>query len=121
MINEKNFIQRALHCYDNPQCITVEEFQEDLNRFSHIKKLVTKYAEGSGEINERLVLNHLVVVFNVFGIDAVDFILYKIDEKYWGIIFPFLILLDRLPDNVDGINTTNVALDPVIIEKLRNI
>lgn len=123
MISEKNFLQRALRCYDNPQCITLEEFQEDLNRFSHIKKIITKYSEGPGDLNERLVLNHLVTLFNVFGPEALLFILFKIERKYWGIIFPFIILLDRLPEHIQELNisTADIPLDKDIIEKLRRI
>lgn len=123
MISEKNFLQRALRCYDNPQCITLDEFQEDLNRFSHIKKIITKYAEGQGEINDRLVLNHLVTLFNVFGLDALLFVLFKIEEKHWGIIFPFLILLNKLPDYIPELKltTADIELDKNIIEKLRQI
>lgn len=123
MISEKNFVQRALRCYDNPQCITLEEFQEDLNRFSHIKKIITRYAEGSGELNERLILNHLVTLYNVFGLEATSFVLFKIEKKYWGIILPFLILLNKLPDYVSDLelSTADVHLDENIIKKLRQI
>lgn len=123
MITDKNFLQRALHCYDNPQCITLDEFQEDLNRFSLIKKQITKYKEGSGDLNERLILNHFVILFNVFGDEAVLFFLYKIDKKHWGVIFPFLIMLNRLPDHIKEINlnTADIQLDVNVIDKLRRI
>jgi len=123
VISEKNFLQRALRCYDNPQCITLDEFQEDLNRFSHIKKIITKYVEGQGEINDRLVLNHLVTLFNVFGLEALLFVLFKIEQKHWGIIFPFLILLNKLPDYIPELQlaTADIELDKNIIEKLRQI
>lgn len=120
MINEKNFLQTALHCYDNPQCITLEEFQEDLNRFSHIKKAITRYVEGQAELNERLLLNHLVVLYNVFGPHATDLIMFKVDQDNYGVLFPFLILLERLPEDVFS-KYTNVSLDKNIIEKLRQI
>ena len=119
MINEKNFLQVALHNYDNPQCLTLEEFQEDLNRFSHIKKQITRYVEGQAELNERLLLNHLVILFNVFGSSAVELLLYKIEERNYGILFPFLILLERLPEEV--FSKYNVVLDETIIKKLRQI
>lgn len=120
MLNEKTFFQRALHCYDNPQCISVEEFQDDLNRFSHIKKQLTRYHDdGSTDLNERLLLNHLVVLYNVFGDDATELLLYKIPREYYGYLFPFLILINRLPD--DAFSKYTVQLDTDIIERLRNI
>jgi hypothetical protein len=120
VINEKNFLQTALHCYDNPQCVTLEEFQDDLNRFSHIKKQITRYVEGQADLNDRLLLNHLVVLFNVFGDTALDLLLFKIDEKNYGTLFPFLILLNRLPDEAFSKYDT-IQLDQTIIQRLRQI
>lgn len=119
MLNEKTFFQKALHSYDNPQCVTIEEFQEDLNRFSHIKKLITKYIEGA-ELNERLLLNHLVILFNVFGDNALEFLLFKVDKQFWGILVPFIVLLNRLPDEFFS-NNDSIELDNNVIEKLRRI
>ncbi len=123
MLNEKNFLQRALNCYDNPQCVTLDEFKSDLDRFSHIKKIITKYADGTGVLNERLLLNHLVICYNVFGDHATEFILFKIQKKYWGILFPFLLLLDRLPEQTpyEYINTKDVPLNKAVLEALEKI
>lgn len=119
MINEKNFLQVALHSYDNVNCITLDEFQEDVNRFSHIKKLLTKYVDGANNLNDRLLLNHLVTLYNVFGNNATDLLLYKIEKKYYGVLFPFLILLDRLPQN--ALDLLEVDLDNDVIQKLRQL
>lgn len=122
MITEKTLLQRALNCYDNPQCITIDEFKSDLDRFSSIKKLITKYNDGS-DLNERLILNHLVICFNVFGATAVLFLLFKVDREKWGILFPFLILLNRLPDYIPEYNlqTSEIALNTEVIAILRNL
>lgn len=122
MITEKTLVQRALNCYDNPQCITVEEFKSDLDRFSSIKKLITKYKEGY-VLQERLILNHLVICFNVFGPTSVLILLHKVDREKWGILFPFLILLNRLPDHIPEYNlqTSDIALDTHVITTLRNL
>ena len=92
-MDEKDFLQRALKAYDNPQCISVDEFKADLDRLSHIKRLLTKYQDGSGPANERLVLNHLVICFNIFSETTVDLIFHKLEEHQWGIIIPFLLIL----------------------------
>lgn len=122
-LTDKTFLQRALHAYDNPQCLSIEEFQEDLERFSHIKKLVTKFRDGQGDLNERLIINHLVIALNVFGDEAVNFTLLKIDRKQWPVIFPFFILLNRLPDYLHEfrISTDEISLDQRVIERLRKI
>lgn len=123
MINEKNFLQLALHSYDNPQCVTVEEFKADFDRFSLIKKIITKYSSDGNELNERLILNHLVISFNVFGANSLLFLLYKIERKNWPILFPFLILLNQLPDYIKEHNliTSDISLNTDVIEKLRKL
>ena len=119
----KNLFIDALHNYDNPQCFSLEEFEADLNRFSTIKKLITRYVEGNAPLPERLLLNHLVICFNVFGDSTVDLLLSKIHRDNWGIVFPFLILLGRLPEYLPNYNvhTSDVALDTVVIDSLRKI
>ena len=123
MIDERNYVKTALSVYDNPQCIRIEEFESDLARFSLIKKLITRYSEGNGNLSDRLVLNHLVICFNVFGDTALDFVLYKVDQKNWGILFPFLILLNRLPEYLPHhrVFTTDIQLDQRTVESLRKI
>ena len=123
MITEKTFLQRALKVYDNPQCITLDEFKSDLDRFSHIKKLITKFKNGSGPLNERLILNHLVICFNVFGDESIKLALFKVDKEDWSILFPFLILLNRLPDRIEEyhINTSDIPLNDYVVEQLRKI
>lgn len=123
MITEKTFLHRALKAYDNPQCITVDEFKSDLDRFSHIKKLITKYKNGTGSLNERLIINHLVICFNVFGDESVKLALYRVDKEDWGILFPFLILLNRLPDRIEEyhMNSSDIHLDEFVVNQLRKI
>lgn len=118
-LTERTFIARALHCYDNPQCVALEEFEDDLARISRVKKMITIYQNGQQELNERLLLNHLVVLYNVFGLDATDFLVFKLDEAHYKVLFPFLILLDRLPDDI--LTKYPTEFDPVVIEKLRSL
>tara|TARA_B100000927_G_C16259402_1_gene386833 strand:+ start:31 stop:399 length:369 start_codon:yes stop_codon:yes gene_type:complete len=116
-LNVKNFKLFASHHYNNPECVDVEEFKQDLNRFKYLKRLLKRY-ELTGELQERLILNHLIVLYNVFGIEACNkMIWYKINEEHWHYIKPFLVFLHYLPET----EKTEVALDPFIVEVLRKI
>ena len=90
---------------------------EDLNRFKYIKRLINKYIE-SGNLSDRLLLNHLIVVYNVFGIEAANRILeLKLNDIHWTVIKPFLVFL-RYITNDEYLETT---MDPNVIEVLRKI
>ena len=103
--------------YNNPECIDVEEFKEDVSRFKYIKRLLSRY-EAHGDLQERLILNHLIVIYNVFGIQAANKMLwFKVEENHWTYIKPFLVFLNYLP--ID--EKVEVPLDPEIIERLRNL
>lgn len=116
-LTEENFELFAAKHYDNKQCIDVQEFKEDLNRFKYIKRLLTRY-ELSEDLQERLILNHLIVIYNIFGIEAANkMIWFKIKKKQWHIIKPFLVLLNYLPEN----EKVNVPMDPYIVERLRKL
>jgi hypothetical protein len=116
-LNSKNFMLFAAKSYNNPQCMTEEEFQEDLQRFKYLKRLFNRY-ETSGELIERLILNHLVVLYNVFGIkEANHMMFYKIEEKNWSVLKTFLVYLNYLPEE----QYVEVPLDQKVVEVLRKI
>lgn len=117
-LTEKTFLQHALNAYDNPGCVSLVEFTKDLDRFSQIKKQITKYKDSGTGMNINLVLNHMVICFNVFGDKATDFLLLKIPQRNWDILFPFLIALNRLPDKMTA---SGVQLNNEIISQLRLI
>lgn len=121
-LDDRQFYGRALKAYDNPHCVSLVEFEEDIARFSYIKKILTRYHQVH-EINDRLILNHIVVCFNLFGAEALNLILHKIDREHWGYIFPFLFLLNRLPEIIPefDVRVTDISLDQEIIKRLRNI
>ena len=98
-LNDKNFEMFAVRHYYNPVCADPDEFYEDLNRFKYLKRLLTRYKE-TDKPSVKLILNHLVVIFNVFGIDAgLKMLHYKIKKKDdWQIIKPFLLYL-KVIDN----------------------
>jgi hypothetical protein len=121
-LDDENFILFAAKYYDNPQCYDSEEFYDDLKRFKYLKRLFGKYEE-SGELRERLILNHLIVLYNVFGDIATKMLFYKL-EGYYSYLVPFLVLLHRLPERVNvgrTIYTSDIALDLHIVEVLRKI
>jgi len=116
-LTEQNLYLYAAKNYYNPKYIDVEEFEEDLKRFKYIKRLLNRYLEND-QINERLVLNHLIVVFNAFGIEAsLNILEVKLNQIHWPLIKPFLIFLKYIRND----EYTNIPMDPDIVEKLRDI
>lgn len=98
-ITTDNVVLFAMKHYDNPQCQSEDEFHDDMKRFKYIKRLLRKYAE-SGELRERLILNHMTVIINVFGPDAAStLLLFKIEPELWYILKPFMDFLSVLPPN----------------------
>jgi hypothetical protein len=121
-LNESNFLLYAMHHYDNPQCNSVQEFEEDLKKFLYLKKLLSRY-KNNGELRERLILNHIIVLYNIFGEPATRMLFYKIDESCWSALVTFLIYLERMPEKVSeyGIVLSDMTLDETIIHTLRKI
>jgi hypothetical protein len=125
ILTENNLELFAAKCYINHNCIDVEEFKEDFNRIKYIKRLVKRY-EVYGELRERLILNHLVIMYNVFeGTGCTRMIFYKMRNSL-PIITPFLLLLKRLPREVYDednkiIYTSSIVMDQDVITRLRKI
>lgn len=116
----ENFIQFAMNCYDNPQCVSVKEFESDLKRFKHLNTLFTRYNDDN-ELRVRLILNHIIILYNVFGINATNMLFFKVNPSYWGQLTTFLIYLNYMPEKVNGINATDIPLDQIIIDALRKL
>lgn len=125
-LTDDNFLLYCAKYYENPQCHDVKEFMEDLKRVKYIKKLLTRY-DKTKELKDRLILNHIIVLNNVFGPEHVTkILLLKVEERHWVYLKPFLVLLEILPpviDNIDGrrIYTDEITMDLEIVEVLRNI
>ncbi len=123
-LNEKNFLLYAMQHYDNPQCVEVEEFNDDLKRIKYIKRLFNQYAT-EGVLKERLLLNHIIVFYNVFSVEAATRILfYKLEDQFWPMLKTFLFYLKFLPDKIESINgrtisTTEIPMDQGIVDSLR--
>ena len=126
MLNEKlsenNFLLYAMHHYDNPQCHSIEEFEEDLKKFLYLKKLLSRY-KRDGELRERLILNHIIVLYNVFGEATTNMLFYKIDKDYWDTLITFLVYLERMPETIIeySIKLSDIPLDETVISTLRKI
>lgn len=114
----KNFSAFALQHYDDPQCSDIEEFQEDLRRFRYFKRLLHRYHEA-GELRERLMLNHLITIFNVFGYDAAMRMLeFKIkEESYWPSIKTMLLYLGYIQESWE----TTIPIDDLLAQRLREL
>lgn len=116
-IDEKNFLLYAARCYYKPNVIDAEEFYDDLKRFMYLKRLFNRYHK-TGELSERLILNHLIVIFNVFDIKhSLKMLEYQIDEQYWYILKPFLIFLKHITND----QYTNIEMDKLVVDRLRKI
>lgn len=122
ILNDDNFLLYAMHHYDNTQCHSIEEFEDDLKRFLYIKKLFSRY-KNNDELRERLILNHIIVLYNVFGDAVTNMLFFKIEKEYWSMLTTFLVYLNRMPDSVEehGIKTSDINLDQKIVSALRNI
>ncbi len=124
-LNESNVLLYAAKCYEKPNCID-SEFDEDYKRIRYIKRLLHRY-RITGEIKERLLLNHLVITQNVFGVEASTRMLFlRIDKKDYSALKTFLIYTSAMPDVVRGIRSKNIRssdipLDLKIVDSLRKI
>ena len=125
-LNDDTFLMYAMREYNNMQCTDIEEFYDDLKKIKYIKRLFNSY-RNNGQLKERLILNHLIIFYNVFTVQAGTRILfYKIEKDFWPILKTFLIYLDRMPDKIDSIRgeiilTSDIQLDDGIITRLRSI
>lgn len=124
-LDDSNFLLFAAKYYDNIHCFEIEEFNEDLNRFKYVKRLFNRYEE-TGELKERLLLNHIIIIYNVFGVEAATRMLFLKLEGQYQLLKPFLILLNYMPEKVPGINGkdiigSEIGLDQNVVNKLRKI
>ena len=96
-LTEENFVMYAMKHYDNPACRGMAEFEDDLKKFRYLKRLFRKYTAGRG-LKERLIVNHIVVLYNLFGPEAATKMLFfKVEEKYWSQLKTFLVYLSIMP------------------------
>ena len=116
-ITTANVVMFAIKHYDNPQCEGEKEFHDDMKRFKYIKRLLRKYKD-SGILKERLLLNHIIILNNLFGPEAcVTLLLFKIQQEYWGTLKSFLLYLNMIRDD----ELQDVESNKEVLDVLRKI
>lgn len=121
---DDNFLIYAMKAYDKPNCI-MSEFEEDLKRIKYVKRLMKRY-RLTGDLKERLILNHLIILANVFGVEAsVRMLFYRFDREDFDILKTFLMFLNYMPTTVGGIRGTNIysgdiTIDLFVAKRLRD-
>ena len=116
-LNEDNFTLFAIRYYNNPQCTSTEEFYEDIRRFRYLKRLLKRY-HNTGELRERLILNHLIILNNVFGVEnAIRMLQYKIDDEYWPVVKTCLLYLEYIDEGFD----VEISLDEKVVKRMREL
>jgi hypothetical protein len=96
-LNEENFLLFAIKHYENPQAVTKEDFDKDLNHFKYIKRLLKRY-KNNGELKIHLLINHFIILYNIFGDATTPMLFYKIENELWSSMKTFVLFLNRLSD-----------------------
>ena len=116
-LNDENFTLFAIRHYDNPQCTSTEEFYEDIRRFRYLKSLLKRYKK-TGELRERLILNHLIVLCNLFGVDnTIKMLEFKLEKEFWPTIKTCLLYLGYV--NEDW--RQDIAMDKEVVKRMREM
>jgi len=124
-LNEDNFMIYAIKFYHKPNTI-MSEFEEDMKRVKYIKRMIGRFL-STGVLKERLILNHIIILANVFGVEfATRMLFYKLSKKHYEVLKPFLVFLNYLPKEINSLNgeilnTTTIGLNQVVIDRLREI
>jgi len=122
-LTQDTFLLYAAQNYNNTSCVSLREFESDLKRFKYIKRLLKRYKKTQ-MLSERLILNHLILLHNVFADALIPMVFLKFEPEYWSEIKTFLVFLNYLPEHYSitkSVNETDVSLDRHIINKLRKI
>jgi len=122
-LEESTFLLYAAKYYDNPHCHDISEFEEDLKRFQYIRKLLNRFAQY-GDLKERLILNHVIVIYNCFGTNATSMLFMKLEEHH-ELVKPFIEFLNYMPEIIEYngtiINSNNIISNQEITKKLQEI
>jgi len=122
-LTQDTFLLYAAQHYNNTTCISLKEFESDLKRFKYIKRLLKRYKKN-GVLSERLILNHLILLHNVFSDALIPMLFMKFEPEYWSEVKTFLVFLNYLPEQYQinkSVNETDVPLEGQIIQRLRKI
>ena len=122
-LDDNSFLLYAAKNYDIKIAITAEEFQNDLKRFQHLKRLFKRY-ENDGELKTRLILNHITILYNCFGPATTNILFYKL-KMYHSYLKPFVVFLSYMPEIIEyedvRLNSSDIPLDDYIVKELRQI
>ena len=118
-LNEDNFLLFAIRYYENPQAVTKEDFEKDLNHFKYIKRLLKRYKK-SGELKTHLILNHFIILYNIFGEATTPMLFFKIEQDLWSSVKSFIIFLNRLPEYPQS-SIHNIQVDINCLKELYKI
>ena len=122
-LEESTFLLYAAKYYDNPHCHDISEFEEDLKRFQYIRKLLNRFAQY-GDLKERLILNHVIVIYNCFGTNATSMLFMKLEEHH-ELVKPFIEFLNYMPEIIEYngtiINSNSIISNQEITKKLQEI
>ena len=118
-LNDSNYVIFAIKNYENPHAVTQEDFEEDLKRFKWIKRLLKRY-RTTGVLKAHLLINHFIILYNVFGEAATPLLFFKIDKELWPVVKTFVLYLGRLPD-YPKTELHDIKVDPVCLEELQNL
>ena len=118
-LNESNYLLFAIKFYDNPQSVTREDFESDLKRIRYVKRLLKRY-QNNGELKLHLILNHLIILFNVFNEATVPLLFYNLDEELWPAIKSFLIFLNRVSE-YPKTKVNEIEADEYCLQQLKEL
>ena len=96
-LNQDNFLLFAIQNYNNPQAVTKDDFDRDVNHFKYIKRLLKRY-KTTGELKTHLILNHFIILYNIFGDATTPMLFYKLEKELWSSVKSFVVFLNRLPE-----------------------
>ena len=123
-LNDENVVLYSMKAYNTPNCI-LSEYQEDQKRFNYLNRLFTR-CKKENELKERLIINHLIILNNVFGHDIIRLLFFKIYPEHYSILKTFLIFLNLMPEKIYGIDgkdiiSSDIQVDMKIVEMIRKI
>jgi len=118
-LNGDNFLLFAIKNYENPQAVTKEDFEKDLNHFKYIKRLLKRY-KNTGELKTHLLLNHFIILYNIFGEATTPMLFFKIEEDLWNSIKTFVVFLNKLP-SYPKCYIHDIELDDYCLSELNKI
>ena len=118
-LTEDNFLLFAIKNYENPQAVTKDDFDKDLNHFKYIKRLLKRY-KNTGELKTHLLLNHFIVLYNIFGEATTPMLFFKIEKELWSSMKTFVIFLNRFPQYPKS-NFHDVPVDLECLKQLNQV